>query len=193
MPWDKQYDETDVLERAMMVFWTKGYEATSVSDLVAATGIHRGSIYAAFVDKHGLFLRVLEHYDRHHRIDFLAKIESEHDPKSAILEVFEDAKRSALAGNAPSGCLLINAALERAEYDPAVAEMVHNSLTGIEQFFRRKTEEARARAQVRPSLDPTQTGAILLTMFLGLRVVSRSCPDAHIVTAIANQVRAQLE
>ncbi|MGI9452457.1 MAG: TetR/AcrR family transcriptional regulator, partial [Geminicoccaceae bacterium] len=51
MPWDKQYDEADVLDRAMAAFWANGYEATSINDLVAATGINRGSIYAAFEDK----------------------------------------------------------------------------------------------------------------------------------------------
>ena len=63
MPWEKQYSEADVLERAMHAFWANSYEATSVADLVEATGISRGSIYAAYADKRGLFLEALKHYE----------------------------------------------------------------------------------------------------------------------------------
>ena len=60
MPWQKNYDETEVLEKATRAFWTHGYEATSMGDLVKATGINRGSMYAAFPSKRDLFLQVLK-------------------------------------------------------------------------------------------------------------------------------------
>lgn len=193
MPWDKQYNEADVLERAMKAFWTNGYEATSINDLVAATGINRGSIYAAFEDKHTLFVRALEHYDRHHRIDFLARVEREHDPKSAILAVFDAAISSALGGAKPSGCLLVNTALELSEHDPEIARIVRQSLTELEKFFSRMVREARTQAEVPDTLDPDRTGAALLALFLGLRVLSRSRPEKHLLTMIADQARAQLK
>ena len=58
----KQFDRIDVLDRAMALFWRRGYEATSIQDLVDATGINRGSLYASFTSKKGLFLAVLDHY-----------------------------------------------------------------------------------------------------------------------------------
>jgi hypothetical protein len=58
----REFDEAEALERAMGVFWSQGYEATSVEDLVGSTGLNRGSLYAAFGDKNALFLRALEHY-----------------------------------------------------------------------------------------------------------------------------------
>ncbi|MCP4983221.1 MAG: helix-turn-helix transcriptional regulator, partial [Gammaproteobacteria bacterium] len=64
MPWQKNYNETNVLEKAMYTFWAHGYEATSMNDLVKATGINRGSIYNAFPNKHALFMSALTHYDR---------------------------------------------------------------------------------------------------------------------------------
>ena len=75
MPWEKQYNETEVLERAMNAFWTHGYQATSMSDLVEATGINRGSIYAGFSDKRTLFIKALRYYDKHYRADFLDQID----------------------------------------------------------------------------------------------------------------------
>ncbi len=90
MPWEKSYNEIDVLERAMHAFWARGYEATSMEDLVAATGINRGSIYAAYTNKHALFMHALRHYDKIHRADHLARIAEQHAPKDAILAAFDD-------------------------------------------------------------------------------------------------------
>ncbi len=71
MPWGKNYNEAQVLEKAMHAFWARGYEATSMQDLVEATGINRGSIYAAYTNKHTLFMSALRHYDNVHRVDYL--------------------------------------------------------------------------------------------------------------------------
>ncbi len=193
MPWDKKYDETEVLDRAMATFWAHGYEATSISDLVAATGINRGSIYAAFEDKHTLFVRALERYDQQHRFDFLARIEKDNDPKSAILAVFDAVIAAALGGAKPSGCLLVNTALELSEHDPEIARIVRNSLTEVEKFFSRQIATGQVQGQLPVGLDPKKTGAALLALFLGLRVLSRSRPEPDLLAAIAEQARAQLE
>lgn len=193
MPWDKQYDEADVLDRAMAAFWANGYEATSISDLVDATGINRGSIYAAFEDKHALFVRALERYDRQHRLAFLTRVENQNDPKAAIIAVFDAVIRSTLGGAKPSGCLLVNTALELSEHDPEIARIVRDSLTEVEQFFSRMVAEGQARSQLHDSLDPQQMGAALLALFLGLRVLSRSRPEPPLLAAIMQQARALLE
>lgn len=62
MPRPRGFDETHVIDRAMELFWTKGYEATSVSDITAELGVHPGSLYRTFCDKHALFLRALGRY-----------------------------------------------------------------------------------------------------------------------------------
>ena len=193
MPWDKQYNEAEVLDRAMATFWAHGYQATSISDLVAATGINRGSIYAAFEDKHTLFVRALERYDQQHRLDFLARIENDNDPKSAILAVFDAVIAAALGGAKPSGCLLVNTALELSEHDPEIARIVRNSLTEVEEFFSRQIAKGQVQGKLPGGLDPKKTGAALLALFLGLRVLSRSRPEPDLLAAIAEQARAQLE
>lgn len=193
MPWDKQYDETDVLDRAMVAFWANGYEATSISDLVDVTGINRGSIYAAFEDKRTLFVRALERYDRQHRLAFLSNIENSNGPKSAIIAIFDAVITSALEGAKPSGCLLVNTALELSEHDPEIARIVRDSLNELEQFFARMVAKGQAEGQLPASLNSQQTGAGLLALFLGLRVLSRSRPEPHLLAAIAEQARLQLE
>ena len=104
----------------MDVFWTCGYHGTSLPDLLQATRLSRGSLYAAFGDKHGLFLRALDRY-----IDeALARLDTELDPrKSALAGV-----RACVAGyiertsgvNGKRGCLVVSTAMELVAHDPEV-------------------------------------------------------------------------
>jgi TetR/AcrR family transcriptional repressor of nem operon len=96
MPWEKQFDEAAALDKAMEAFWARGYEATSVQDLVEAMGLHRGSIYAAFGGKRSLFLKALRHYETHRRRAWLEALRRRHGPRAAILSVFEAARRDPL-------------------------------------------------------------------------------------------------
>ena len=67
MPWEKQFDSDKALTDAMNIFWSRGYESTSMQDLVDSMGINRGSLYATFGSKRSLFLQALRHYDDIHR------------------------------------------------------------------------------------------------------------------------------
>src|SRR5215467_9445236 len=84
----KQFDRGQVLDRAMALFWSRGYEATSIRDLVKATGINRGSIYGTFGDKKGLFLAVLDHYGEKVGQPLMAELSDPH-PRRAIERMFD--------------------------------------------------------------------------------------------------------
>ncbi len=193
MPWEKSYNETDVLTRAMNAFWARGYEATSMSDLVEATGINRGSIYSAFTDKHTLFVRALKHYDTHHRSRFLHKIRQANPPKEAILSVFEAAIQARAGGKQPSGCLLVNTALELSDHDPEICEIIRESLIEVEQFFQTMIEEGQIDGSINNARDPHETAQALLGLFMGLRVLSRARPEKPLLTTISKQAAMLLE
>jgi TetR/AcrR family transcriptional repressor of nem operon len=84
----KQFDQDEVLDRAMMLFWSQGYEATSIEELVEATGINRGSLYATFIDKNGLFLAVIDRYLETVAKSLMASL-SDPDPRRAIERMFD--------------------------------------------------------------------------------------------------------
>ncbi len=193
MPWEKSYDETEVLERAMQAFWARGFEATSMSDLVAATGINRGSIYAAYTNKRSLFMRVLRHYDRVYRADHLERIAMRHAPKDAIVAAFDGAARNTGRDGVPGGCLLVNTALELSPHDPEVRDFVDACLREVEDFFRSRIEAAQRDGTIRASIAPRDTAQALLGLFLGLRVLTRSKPRASVIDAITSQARAMLD
>jgi TetR/AcrR family transcriptional repressor of nem operon len=192
MPWEKQYDETDVLERAMEAFWARGYEATSINDLVAATGINRGSLYAGFTDKRSLFLRALDHYDREHRRAFLCALERDYAPREAILAAFRQVVDSCEAGRNRKGCLLVNTAIELSPHDPDVERIVKAKLEEVETFFRTRIEAAQKEETIRPEIPAAEKAQVLFGLFIGLRIITRSRPDRVLMTSIVNQVEALL-
>jgi len=192
MPWEKQYDESVVLDRAMEAFWANGYEATSISDLVAVTGVNRGSLYTAYSDKRGLFLRALEHYDKQHRQDFLAAVARDHAPRDAILAAFRQVVQASRAGRNRKGCLLVNSALEVSPHDPEVEKIVKASLEQVELFFRSMIEAAQRDGTIRPEMSTVETARLLFGLFLGLRVITRSRPEKALMNTIAEQAEALL-
>lgn len=190
MPWEKRYDETEVLERAMHAFWARGFEATSVSDLVSATGLNRGSLYSAFSDKRDLFIAALRHYDQTERSAFLDRLSRDNGPREAILAAFAAAARD--RADAPAGCLLVNTALEVAPHDRAVRALVNNALAEVEGFFRERIEEGRAAGAIPAATDPAETAQALLGLFLGLRVLARSGAAQTARDSIVSQAEALL-
>lgn len=135
MPWQKQCNQTDVLEQVMRTFWTHGYEGTSIGDLVSATGINRGSLYSAFDGKRSLYIAALEHFDRIYRSDFLTNLAVKYPPRDAIVVAFDAAARSDGSDGEPGGCFLVNTALELSPHDPDIAVLVQASFAEARPFL----------------------------------------------------------
>lgn len=190
MPQQKQYDRSAVLASATAAFWEHGYAATSISDLVAKTGLNRASLYSAFDGKHGLFLACLADYDRRHRQEFLEGMSRGHAPRDAILAAFEAAARPADRTGQPAGCLLVNSALEVAPHDPDVRALVNNSLALVEDFFRDSLVAGQADGTIPATLDPGEAAKSLLGLFVGLRVLVRSAFGERAVRAVIGQAEA---
>jgi TetR/AcrR family transcriptional repressor of nem operon len=193
MPREKQYNETELIERAMHAFWARGYKGTSIGDLVEATGIKRGSLYAAYDGKRSLFMAALRHYDRLHRRDFLARFSQEHAPKEAIIALFDVAATSIQNDENPAGCLLVNTAIELSPHDAEIAGLIQSSFDAVESFFGEMIESAKRDRTVSPSIQPGETAKALLGLFLGLRVLARSNADHTTKQAIIAQARRMLD
>ncbi len=192
MPWDKQFSVDDALTRAMNAFWARGYEATSMRDLVESMGINRGSIYGTFGGKRALFIEALRHYDAQYRERWLAAIAASHGPREAILAAFEGAVEVAVKGGNRDGCFLVNTALELSPHDTEIAGIVADGLRETEGFFRRRVEAGRQAGELSPDVDPETTAHTLLGLFIGLRVLARSRPEAPLLRSIADQAAALL-
>src|SRR5262249_22759309 len=107
----REFDPDEALARAMDAFWAKGYEGTSLADLVAATGLNKASLYAAFGDKRRLYLAAIERYEREGIDKTIARLRDAADPEAAIAAVF-DSVIAAVARGDRRGCLVCNASID---------------------------------------------------------------------------------
>lgn len=175
MPLEKQFDPDEALERAMTAFWDRGYGATSMQDLVDATGINRASLYATFEDKHALFLAALRHYCRTVHFRRLADLEQRHPPLEAIrraLMAFVPGDRS----KRHPGCFITNTALELSAHDPEARELVARAQRQTRAWFERQLRRAAERGEVAPGVRPDEAAESLLASLIGLSVLYRSQP-----------------
>ena len=191
MPWEKSYNDRDVLDSATRAFWAKGFEATSMADLVQATGINRGSIYSAFTDKRTLFLRSLEHYDQNYCTNFLNNFRDNISPKQAIFAMFEAIAKP--GKDLPGGCLMVNTALEMSPHDEEIAKYVDSRIAEVENFFHDCIVAAQAEGTIRPDVVPRSTAQTLLGLMIGLRVLTRATSHKSAIAAILAQVHSMLD
>lgn len=185
---NRAYDSHRFLDAAMRAFWAKGYEGTSMADLVAATGVNRGSIYAAYDGKRDLFRAALARYDDRHRDRFLARLAADHPPRDAIMAAFVAAAEA--PEGTPPGCLLVNTATEIGAADPDIAAFVTAALAEVERFFADRLRAGQAQGTIAPSRDPDTTATALLGLFLGLRVLTRAGAAATTRQSIVLRARA---
>jgi len=130
----KAFEPGEILDRATALFWRKGYEATSVNDLVKALGVNRGSLYATFKDKHALFLAALERYDEREIAATVRHLRNTPGPgRDRIQSLFDNVIRGVEERGDRRGCLVCNTAVEVGTADPEIARRVsasHERLTG---------------------------------------------------------------
>ncbi len=185
MPWQKQFDVDVALERAMHVFWRHGYDATSVKDLGLAMGIHPGSLYPTYGNKHALFIRALRHYEAW----FLARFDDyarDNTPRDAILAVFKNIAREALTEPDNPGCLLANTTLELARHDADVAAIVAEGLEKTERFFRTRILAGQSAGNIAADVDAVHTARVLLGLLNGLRILARGRPEPAVLNAVVD-------
>lgn len=186
MPWQKSFDIDRTLETAMQAFWARGYEATSMQELVTATGVNRASLYATYGDKRELFLAALRKYDKDVRGHLLAELGLRETPRRAIAAVFDKFISQVSRPRGNWGCFLINSALELAPHDAEVAAMVNGAQDDIEDFFRAMIDKGRETGEFACRGDTGELARQGLVALLGLVVVLRSRPDEAYLHSIRN-------
>lgn len=182
----RSFDTEAAIERAMGVFWSRGYHGTALPDLLRATKLSRGSLYAAFGDKHALFLRALDRYIA----DALARIDVELDPRHAPL----DGLRTFLAGyvdrtsgaGGRRGCLLVATAMEMAGHDPDVEGRIRGFFKAVEAKLAGAFSRAKAAGELAAGVEPASAARILVCFVEGLRVVGKTGPSRAASQAAAD-------
>ena len=163
------FNELEVMENLMKVFWDKGYEATTMQDLVKASGLLKGSLYGAFGDKQTIYLATLKHYNRtrmHSQIEILNGEGSVRQKISRLFDnVIEATKRDVFAG----GCLLCNASMEKAVTDKLVKNEIKTTI--------RRLKIAIVDAVKKEGVNEDQAAslaAFIISAYFGIRVLAKA-------------------
>ena len=189
----REFDEATTIEAAIECFWRRGYQATSVRDLVDKMGISAPSLYNAFGDKRALFVRALDQYLERSTRARIKRLEDSLPPKQAIRRFIEEIIERSVNDLEKRGCFLINSALEVAPHDRELGALIADRLAEIEAFFRRSIEAAQADGAVPRGRVAKDLARLLLGVLLGIRVLARSRPERALLEGVARPAFALLD
>lgn len=162
----KEYDRYEVLEKTVNLFWEKGYKATSMADVVHATGLNTASMYKEFVDKDGLFEEALEHYRQHivpHRFQSLID-----EPNFNGIEKFIQAVIASSSSDDYHGCLLMNHLIQKPSISVTAANKVDEFCLTIEALLEVAIRNAQASNDISSDKDPVALASFILCCVQGL-------------------------
>ncbi|MEU4153229.1 TetR/AcrR family transcriptional regulator [Streptomyces sp. NPDC026659] len=190
----KEFDPDAVLQSALELFWRRGYEATSLTDLVEHLGIGRASIYATFGSKHELYLKAMDRYTETRDPVLLTELSQ---PGPALPAVRAVVRRFAAEATTPegrlNGCFVTNTAAELAPHDPAAARRVEISWEHVETLLHSALVRAQAQGELPEDRDPRTLARMLLVLLQGVRIVGKASDDPARVRDAAEQALALLD
>ena len=181
----REFDEDAALERALDVFWTRGYEATSVDDLCEVTGLSRSSLYAAFGGKRDLLLRAVDRYSDRRTPVIAAALARHVTIRDAVAALLKDFIDQIVTGSGRRGCFLGNCAAELPRNDRPAMARVRAGLARTEATFREALARAEAQDELPPGADVDALARFLTAGIQGLRLVGKVNPDRKTLEDIA--------
>lgn len=188
MPKTTTFDQDEVLQNAMQVFWDKGYHATSMQDLVDATSLNRSSIYNSFGDKFNLFYSSLKQYQASQKSTVDKWLVKSDGPRGAIRLLFEGILSDITKKDKTNGCFLSNCTTEMANESPEVKQLLQENQQSMEQLFHDLIVEAQALGQIDSSEDEDTLAAFYFSSLQGLRLVGVLKSDEKYLRGIIDQI-----
>jgi TetR/AcrR family transcriptional regulator, transcriptional repressor for nem operon len=186
MPRPKAYDQDEVLDAAMRVFWRKGYIGTSMADIYAGTGLKPGNLYATFTDKETLFRSAFEAYARHFRNSMPHGLHG----KAAIHAWLDTQARLSTEDPDRKGCLIVNTITEREAHAPKTRDIAAQRLAEVTTFFRKELAAERTTSGLPNAQDIERTAAALTGAVVAIMSLGRAGADATVIHHVAEAAKA---
>jgi TetR/AcrR family transcriptional regulator, transcriptional repressor for nem operon len=170
----RSFKTEDVLQTVMLLFWEKGYGATSMMDIQQKTGLKPGSIYDTFGDKHRLFMAAINHYRDNIVRERLRKLTQPGPARARIQTFFDDLIDFSLGEGRKLGCLMTNSAIELAMHDPDTKKAIQTNLVEIADTFYQVVQQGIDAGEFSPSEPAENIARFLTSTIQGLRVMAKS-------------------
>jgi TetR/AcrR family transcriptional repressor of nem operon len=188
-----EFDRELVLDQAKNLFWRQGYRMTTINDLVQATGMQPGSLYAAFKSKKKLFLLVVDHYAQEVR-DSMRVIFAEKQSALAGVRGFVESVYARASNSSDwQGCLLVNSMVEFSHNgESEIQNRLRSIFSDLESIFARQLNRARVSGELGSEADPQALAAYLITCLWGVNAIRGSQPDSRKLAGIVKMILAPL-
>ena len=168
----KEFEEDDIAEAAMKVFWQRGYAGTSIQDLVEGTGLGRGSLYNAFGRKYGLYEFALKRYYEITASN-IAILSEDGTVRELIRRLLMKIVSEELNDTENLGCMVANACLEMARHDEGIADLVAKNLSRMERAISSLILRGQANGEIDATKNPEALARFIVSTIQGIRVVSK--------------------
>jgi len=189
----KDFDENEVLGKAIDIFWYKGYNGTSMQDLVDGLGISRSSLYDTYGDKHTLFIKALESYQNEGSSKICAIVNSTAPAKETIKRLLELITAELLVDQKHKGCFMVNAEVEVAPHDKEVSRMVCANDQQVEDAFYQVIKNGQESGEIANRQDARALARFTFNTVKGIRVTAKSITDETVFDDIIRLTLATLD
>lgn len=189
----KSFNQQEVLDKALNLFWEQGYNATSIQDLVDHLGINRASIYDTWGDKRGLYLETLKAYRKKGAFHFLERLRSNQSSKEIIRNFLKDVTVEALADTCNKGCFLSNSASELANSDQTVFELFSDNNANMEAVLTELVREGQENGSITNTDAPEALARFILNTAMGLRIMSKGRKSEKSLEEVVNVALSVLD
>lgn len=173
MPRNKNFDEIEALQKAKDLFWRKGYNATSIQDLVNELGINRASLYDTWGDKHQLYLAALKLYRQDASSWLLDQIRSDQPARQIIVSFFNRVVDDVLNDPQKKGCFVVNSTTELANMDNDVLRQVEENREIVISVLTELIKEGQVEGEFKSTEEANNLARFIFTTIIGLRVIAK--------------------
>ncbi len=169
----RSFDKDEALKKAMHVFWEKGYEGTSMADLIQSIGMKAPSIYAAFGNKDAIFKEVVAHYLPIISGGQLATLNNTPDINEAVEKTLDECVRLFSSESNPHTCLIMTAAINASPEHKEHVESLKNLREYYKQAWIKRFERAKHEGQLQNRLNPKEIGEYFVTVIQGMALAAK--------------------
>ncbi len=170
----RKFDKTYILDKAMNLFWEKGYIATSAQDLVSELGISRSSLYDTYDDKKTLYIKSLRRYTETQSIDLINLLNDGTDFKKVITLVFNNILKQSLEDSKKKGCFIVNSSIEFSCNNPEISNIINETNNKIKLAITKLIKKSQENGCLSLEIAAPEMSNFIYNNILGLRVMAKS-------------------
>jgi len=189
----REFETMEALGKAMDVFWSKGYEATTLCDLLDAMDLSKSSFYDTFGSKHEVFLDSIEHYKKTMTSQITGVASLEQPARKLIESLFDRAVSRITEEGGQRGCFLNNCSVEVALHDPQAAKLIDGGIGLVEDTFFALVERGQREGDIASDKEARALARFLTSSLNGLMVIAKTNPDPEGLADIARQSMVVLD